>query len=155
MLPSLVRRTVAERRLLAPGDHVVVACSGGPDSVALVDVLGRLASDLGVTLLVASVDHGIRPEARAEVEGVAALAARLSLPFRALRVSVEAGTSPQARAREARYGALQELAKAEGARRIAVGHTRDDQAETVLTRLLRGASIDGLSGIPRPAGAMG
>jgi tRNA(Ile)-lysidine synthase len=147
VLLARVRRTVAERRLLRPGDRVVVACSGGPDSVALVDVLGRLSSELGLTLVVASVDHGLRPEAAAEVERVGALAARLRLPFRALRVTVGGGRSLQAAARDARYGALHELAAREKASRIAVGHTEDDQAETVLARLLRGASVDGIAGI--------
>lgn len=148
MLIARVRRTVAERRLLRRGDHVVVACSGGPDSVALTDVLARLQGELGVTLVVASVDHGLRPEAADDVAHVRRLADGLGVPFRALEVRVPAeGPSLQAAAREARYGALRQLAAREGARRVAVGHTQDDQAETVLARLLRGAGVTGLGGI--------
>lgn len=147
MLVTRVRQTVTERRLLGRGDHVVVACSGGPDSIALTHVLAKLSRDLGITLLVASVDHGLRPEAAAEVEAVGRFAGALELPFRALRVQVPPGGSMQAAARAARYEALHRLATAEGARRIAVGHTQDDQAETVLDRLLRGAGLDGLSAV--------
>lgn len=152
MVVARVRRTIAERRLLAPGHHVVVACSGGPDSVALADALARLQRELGVTLVVASVDHGLRSDAARDVEAVGELAERLELPFRPLRVEIERGGSVQAAARSARYEALHRLAASEGARRIAVGHTRDDQAETVAARMLRGAGLDGLRGIaPRRA----
>lgn len=152
MLLARVRRTVVERRLLQTGDRVLVACSGGPDSVVLTDVLATLAAELRLDLLVASVDHGLRAEAPAEVELAGALAAKLGLPFHPLRIEVEPGASIQARARVARYDALKLLAAAQGARRIAVGHTRDDQAETVLARMLRGGGLVGLSGIaPRRA----
>jgi tRNA(Ile)-lysidine synthase len=144
---SRVRRTVADRRLLEPGDHVLVACSGGPDSVALLHVLARLAPELGVSVAVASVDHGLRPEAEGEVAWVGRLAGQLGLGFHPLRVTVASGPSVQAAARQARYGALRGAAASLGARRIATGHTLDDQAETVLARLLRGAGITGLSGI--------
>ncbi len=124
---------------------MVVACSGGPDSVAMTHVLARLA--LPIELIVAAVDHGLRPEAKDEVALVSELASSLELRFVPLRVEVAAGASVQAHARQARYAALRELAGSLGATRIAVGHTRDDQAETVLARILRGASIDGLAGI--------
>ena len=153
MLPQ-VRRTVGERRLLARGDHVVVACSFGPDSVAMTHALARLAGELGVTLVVASVDHGLRVPAADEVRAAGRLADALALPFRALEVRVQGSGSVHRRAREARYAALLALARTEGARRIAVGHTMDDQAETVLSRMLRGAGLEGLSGIA-PARADG
>ncbi len=142
-----VRRTIADRRLLERGDHVLVACSGGPDSVALVHVLAALAGPLGITLAVASVDHGLRAEAAAEVEAVGTLATGLGLPFHRLRVAVGSAPSLQAQARHVRYEALLRLAAEIGAGHVAVGHTRDDQAETVLSRLLRGSSLDGLAGI--------
>ena len=116
--------------------------------------LARLSRELGVTLVVASVDHGLRPEAALEVRSVGGLAESLALPFRSLAVRIEGEGSLHRRAREARYAALHELARAEGARRIAVGHTMDDQAETVLSRILRGAGLDGVSGIA-PARADG
>jgi tRNA(Ile)-lysidine synthase len=148
MITSTVRRTVRERALLSPGDHVLVACSGGPDSTALLHVLHRLRSELGVTLCVASIDHGLRPESTSEVERVGGFASALGVPFYSARVElVKEGASLQARARELRYGALQEVARARGAACIAVGHTQDDQAETVLARVLRGAGLRGLGGI--------
>ena len=76
MLASKVRRTLRARGLVSRGDHVLVACSGGPDSVALVHVLHGLRNEIGVTLGVASVDHGLRPESADEVEQVGAFAAQ-------------------------------------------------------------------------------
>jgi tRNA(Ile)-lysidine synthase len=148
MITSTVRRTVRERELLEPRDHVLVACSGGPDSTVLLHVLHRLRNELGITLCAASIDHGLRPESADEVRQVEAFARELGVPFvaRALKVASE-GPSIQARARELRYRALQEIAAMQSATRIAIGHTRDDQAETVLGRLLRGAGIRGLAGI--------
>lgn len=127
---------------------MLVACSGGPDSTTLFHVLHRLRSELGITLCVASVDHGLRSESASEVEQVGAFANSLGVPFHAVRVDVaEEGVSLQARARELRYQVLQELARSQGATCIAVGHTQDDQAETVLARVLRGAGLRGLGGI--------
>jgi tRNA(Ile)-lysidine synthase len=153
MITSAVRRTIRERGLVSRGDHVLVACSGGPDSTALVHVLHRLRTELGVTLCVASIDHGLRPESAAEVEQVSALASDLELPFYGARVEVtRQGPSIQGRARELRYRALHEIARTQGATRVAVGHSQDDQAETVLARILRGTGIRGLGGIePRRA----
>jgi tRNA(Ile)-lysidine synthase len=142
-----VLATIRKRGLLARGERVVVACSGGPDSVALTHVLHRVRDALGVELRVASVDHGLRSESAAEVARVGEFAASLGLPFDALTVTVAAGDSLQAKAREARYAALHAVAKAHGATKIAVGHTRDDQAETVLDRMMRGSGLRGLAGI--------
>jgi tRNA(Ile)-lysidine synthase len=102
----------------------------------------------------ASVDHGLRADAAQDVEIAAAQAAQCGVSFHRLKVQVEAGASLQAQARAARYAALRELARRLGAQRIAVGHTLDDQAETVLGRLLRGASVRGLSAV-RPFRADG
>jgi tRNA(Ile)-lysidine synthase len=153
MISSKVRRTVRERELLKAGDHVLVACSGGPDSTVLLHVLHQLRRELGVTLSVASIDHALRPEAASEVERVGAFAKELGVPFYPLRVEVtRQGASIQAQARQLRYQALREIAASRGASIIAVGHTQDDQAETVLARMLRGAGLRGLGGIePRRA----
>lgn len=141
-------RTIRERALLAPGERVLVACSGGPDSAALLHVLARLAPELSIELAAASVDHGLRPGAARDVEVAAELARRLEVPFAALSVEVAAGeASLQAAARRARYEALFAEARRCGASALAVGHTRDDQAETVLSRLLRGGGALGLAGI--------
>ncbi|MGB5698109.1 MAG: tRNA lysidine(34) synthetase TilS [Polyangiales bacterium] len=148
MIVSTVRRTLQERGLVSAGDHVLVGCSGGPDSTSLLHVLHRLRNDLGITLSVASIDHGLRPESALEVEQVGAFAATLGVPFYSARVEVPSeGSSIQALARDLRYRALHEIASRRAAARIAVGHTRDDQAETVLARVLRGAGLRGLGGI--------
>lgn len=129
--------------------RVLVACSGGADSVALTHVLARLAGPFSLTLEVASVDHGLRPESAEELVAVGRFVEDLALPFHAIRLrglADEAG-SRQEVARKARYRALFALARDRGMHAIAVGHTQDDQAETVLARLLRGAGLRGLAAI--------
>jgi tRNA(Ile)-lysidine synthase len=96
---------------------------------------------------VATVDHGLRPEAPDDVAWVRALSERLGWPFVTERVEVGPTPSLQAAAREVRYEALRRLAARRGAGRVAIGHTLDDQAETVLARLLRGSGLRGLGGI--------
>ncbi|MDH3728969.1 MAG: tRNA lysidine(34) synthetase TilS [Myxococcales bacterium] len=148
MITSTVRQTLRERALVEAGDHVVVACSGGPDSTALLHVLHRLRADTGITLYAASIDHALRAESVSEVAQVGDFADSLGIPFRSTRIEVpREGASIQGRARELRYQALHEIAREMKATRIAVGHTQDDQAETVLSRMLRGAGLRGLGGI--------
>jgi tRNA(Ile)-lysidine synthase len=143
-----VRRAVStavdRRGVIVPGEHVLIACSGGPDSTALLDALARLAPPRGWRLSVAHVDHGIRSGSAAEADRVAHLAVDRGLPFRALRVNLAPGASLQDRARTARHRALRDEAARVGAGVIALGHTADDQAETVLMRALAGASPAGL-----------
>ncbi|MDB4985947.1 MAG: tRNA(Ile)-lysidine synthetase [Myxococcaceae bacterium] len=124
---------------------MLVACSGGPDSQVLLSVLHTLGAELGFQVTAAGVDHGLRPEARDELALAAALAHRLTVPFKTLQVVVPSGASRQAAAREARYAALLLCAKEHAASAVAVGHTRDDQAETVLARILRGTGVEGLA----------
>src|SRR5437660_2122580 len=143
-----VRRAVAtavdRRGVRRPGEAIVVACSGGPDSTALLDALARLGPPRGWRLTVAHVDHGLRAGSAAEADIVASHADRRGLDFTALSVSVPAGGSLQDRARSARRDALRELAARVGATAIALGHTADDQAETVLMRALTRGSPRGL-----------
>lgn len=146
-LVARVRRTLNERGLMTRGARVLVACSGGPDSAALLFALSALTSELDLVLEVASVDHGLRVDAAKDVECAHAQAQQVAVPFHALRVEVAGTGSLQAAARDARYAALRALAAQTGATRIAVGHTQDDQAETVLLRLLRGTGLPGLSAI--------
>ncbi len=140
------------------GRRVLVAVSGGVDSTVLLHLLREGATALDLELAVGHVDHGLRGAASAaDAEFVGRLAAKLDLPFLSARVapgSLRAGRPSRARptlqeaARRARYDALDGLARRTGAERIATAHTADDQAETVLLRLLRGAGPDGLGGIP-------
>jgi tRNA(Ile)-lysidine synthase len=146
---SSVQRTIAAHRLCEPGDRVLAAVSGGPDSMALLHALWELRQRLGITLEVATIDHGLRPEARREAELVRERAAALELPFHLVRVDVtRRGASLQDAARTARLHALEELAGRRGARRVALGHQADDQAETVLFRIVRGSGLPRLAGIP-------
>jgi tRNA(Ile)-lysidine synthase len=110
-------------------------------------VLAQLQAELDFTLEAASVDHGLRADAAVDVEIARDQARAAGVPFHALRVTVSTHGSLQAAARTARYDALRALAARLAASRLALGHTRDDQAETVLMRVLRGAGLLGLSGI--------
>ncbi len=144
-LRRLAERTVRDEGLFARGDVVLVAVSGGPDSMALMHVLALLRRTLGHTLVGHGVDHGLRAGAREELALAAELAYRLGVPFAITTVDVAPGGNLQARAREARHRALQDAAARAGARVVATGHTADDRAETVLLRLLRGAGPRGLA----------
>lgn len=137
------------------GEHVLVAVSGGPDSTALLAALADVARDGRLRLTAATIDHGLRgPESTADCERVAALARTLGLQFETRRATIAPGAALEDRARAARYRALGAIASEVGARCIAVGHTRDDQVETVLLRLLRGAGRRGLGGMRRRRGRL-
>jgi tRNA(Ile)-lysidine synthase len=123
---------------------VVVACSGGPDSLTLLAV----AVDRGLDPIAVHVDHGLRDASAAEPGVVAGVADQLGAGFDARQVDVAAGPNLEARARAARYAALGEAADAHDATAILVGHTADDQAETVLLAVLRGSAGPGLAGMP-------
>lgn len=131
---------------------LVLAVSGGPDSVALMWLAARWQRGLahGPLLTVVTVDHGLRPEAAREAREVRRLATELGLPHRTLRWR---GAKPKAglpaAAREARYRLLVQAARAAGASHVLTAHTRDDQAETLLMRMLRGSGLAGLSAMAR------
>jgi len=135
------RRFADATRDLEP--PAVVACSGGADSVALL----ALAADAGLAPFAVHVDHGLRDGSRAEAEHVRRLTSRLGSRFQAARVSVAPGPNLEARARDARYAALERARVDVGAGVVLVGHTADDQAETVLLNVLRGAAASGLAGM--------
>ncbi len=154
MLIAAIKDTIRRYGMLNSGDRVVVAVSGGPDSVCLLSVLHALSGELGISLHVAHLDHRFRgAESANEALFVEKLAKKLAIPATIENIDVpalcrERGLSAQAGAREARYAFLDRIARATGACRIATGHTAADQAETFLMRLLRGAGSSGLSGIP-------
>jgi tRNA(Ile)-lysidine synthase len=152
--PSLVtiaRRALTGEAKLARGSTLLVATSGGPDSMALLDVVVRLQKTLGIGVVAHGVDHGLRAEAPAELD-LAELHAKASgVPFGRTRVTVEPGGNLQARAREERLRALLAAAKKVRATAIATAHHADDRAETLLLRLLRGAGPAGLAVLPARA----
>jgi tRNA(Ile)-lysidine synthase len=149
-----VRRTIERYDMLRPGERVLVAVSGGPDSTALLTVLHRLAPESKLDLHVAHLDHGWRGRGGArDAEFVRRMAVRLGLPVTVGHIGPQvwqarAGrqSSREARAREVRTRFLSETAREIGAHKVALGHTRNDQAESFLLRLLRGSGARGLAG---------
>ena len=134
------------------GGSLVVAVSGGPDSTALLLALTELQSSLGLRLHVAHLDHGLRSDSPADASFVRDLARELGHPCTVERGDVaahrrERRLSPEAAAREVRYAFLGRVAREAGADAVAVAHTRDDQAETVLLHLVRGGGLAGLRGM--------
>jgi tRNA(Ile)-lysidine synthase len=157
VLPDLVRNTVEAHHLLGRGDRIVVAVSGGPDSVALLDVLAQMREEWRLTLCVAHLNHQLRVEADEEAEFVRALAAEYDSPVIIESTDVRALAASEKRslehaARNARRAFLVRAARSAKANRIALGHHADDRVETVLMRILRGTGIDGLAGIRPIAG---
>lgn len=143
------------RDLFGPGDRILIAVSGGPDSVALLSVLVSLAPAWNLTLRVAHINHGLRgEEAEADARFVSALCERIGVTCRCERVDLsgpdgrQKGRSLQESAREARYATLRRLAETWGANKVALGHTADDQAETLVMWMLRGSGTAGLAGMP-------
>jgi tRNA(Ile)-lysidine synthase len=131
---------------------IVLAVSGGPDSIAMMWLAARWRSTLarGPRLIAVTVDHGLRTEAAGEARNVKRLARTLELPHRTMRwTGDKPKTGLPAAARTARYRLLAQAARASGATHILTAHTRDDQAETLLMRLLRGSGVSGLAAMAR------
>jgi len=153
-------KTIRSYDMVSPGDMILAAVSGGPDSVFLLHLLVRLKGKLGIRgLAVCNLDHGLRGrESREDSLFVKRCADRLGLRFIHKRVKLKSrgakGLSTEELARDARYGFFNEAAARAGATVIATGHTLDDQAETVLMRFIKGASLKGIVGIS-PARAHG
>jgi tRNA(Ile)-lysidine synthase len=154
-LPPLAAAVAAALRSAGTpvrGEKLVVALSGGPDSVALLDALSLLARPLGLRLVAAHLDHGLRAGSADDAAFCVSLCQSLGVPIRAgsadvrARAAREGGGIEQAARRE-RYAFLRRVCREETAAAIAVAHTRDDQAETLLLRLLRGAGAPGLAGM--------
>ncbi len=157
-LHNKVVRALRARALLQPNQSILVAVSGGPDSVALLSVLHQLAPAWNFSLTIIHCNYGLRgAESEGDASFVTDLCRRLNLPclVRSLNIpSPHAGLSSslQARARELRYRLFRDLSVELGVDRVALGHTADDQAETVLLRMLRGAGLRGLAGMPHSRG---
>ena len=147
LLPA-VKSYIDRHGMIRPGDGIVIGVSGGPDSVSLLDLLDRLRDAIDMSLYVAHLNHQLRGAASdADQQFVTDLAAERDLPCFTGRATVSAARSPEAAARDARLGFLNEVMRDTRASRVALGHTRSDQAETVLMRLIRGAGPTGLGGI--------
>ncbi|MEV5436750.1 tRNA lysidine(34) synthetase TilS [Streptomyces sp. NPDC052682] len=135
---------------------VLVACSGGADSMALASALAFEAPKLGIRAGGVTVDHGLQPGSGLRAEEVVLRLRELGLdPVESVAVTVGREGGPEAAARDARYAALDSVAERHGAAAVLLGHTRDDQAETVLLGLARGSGIRSLSGMAAVSGAAG
>ena len=145
-----IATALRERCGVQRGDRLLVAVSGGADSVALLLALHALAAQRhwSLRLHVGHVNHHLRPEAAAEQQFVQQLAASLDLPFHHADIHpAEAPGNIEAMARHMRYAVLRDMANAAGATVVATAHHADDQLETMLMRLIRGASVHGLAGM--------
>lgn len=149
-LVTLVRRCLERECELGDRPRIVLGVSGGLDSTTLAHVLAGLRAALNLELLVVTIDHGLRPEAREETARVEAFCRALDVPCEVHRLDLAPGGNLQERARDARRSLLLERSRAvHGADGlIATAHHTDDRAETVLLRLLRGVSLEGLAVLP-------
>lgn len=153
-LEKKVLRTIKNEQLIRPGQKVIVAFSGGPDSLCLLHLLHRLSFRLGFCLHAVHVNHRLRPEAADEEVAVKKMAIKMGIPLTVCRINVEKirkenkQMSIESAARSGRYRALFMIARRENASCIATAHHRDDRIETLLLRLLTGSGTDGLKGIP-------
>ncbi len=150
MILDRVRNTIKKHRLLARGDKVVVGVSGGPDSLVLLYLLNSLSKELKLTLHVAHLDHMLRSGSSGDRAFVEELARKLRLPVTSAEINVKESAkrgSIEEIARQARLGFLFRVARNIKAEKIALGHNLDDQAETVLMRILRGTGLYGLAGM--------
>ena len=152
LLENVVRETIRKYQLLEKGEKVLLGVSGGADSVCLVDVLCGLAEELQISLMVVHVDHGIRETAARDASFVRELAERRGLLFYLEQADVPAlrakwHCSEEDAARRARYDAFRRVMEVSGADKLALAHHRDDQAETLLLHLCRGAGLRGMAGM--------
>ena len=150
MMLDKVKNTIKRHNLIEKGEKVIVGVSGGPDSVALLYLLNSLKKQLRFSLHIAHLDHMLRKDSYKDREFVEGLAEKLRLPITTAQINVKElikKGSLEEVARKARLGFLFRAAKELDADKIALGHTQDDQAETVLMRILRGTGLYGLAGI--------
>lgn len=147
------KKIVEKERLARPGDKILVAVSGGPDSVCLLHLFWRLKKTVPLALCAVTIDHGLRASSAKEARKVEALCKKLSVPLvkESIPVRKHAAAnklSTETAARDLRYKVLEAAARELKCDRIATGHTANDNAETVVMWLIRGTGTDGVSGIP-------
>lgn len=150
---SVVRSNIIENNLIVQGDNIVVGVSGGPDSMALLYALLEIKKEIGFNIIIAHVNHGVRgADALADQVFVEGIAKDLNLTYHFKNVDMvlygkENKISAEEAGRELRYGFFREILKDVGGGKIAVAHNKNDQAETLLLRIMRGTGLDGLAGM--------
>ncbi len=145
-----VQQAIVDNHLLKAGDHVLIGVSGGPDSMALMHILKGLRYELGIQISVAHLNHNLRKNSARDENFVRTRASRLNLKFSSgsIRIKKSPGRSSlEEAARQARFDFLIHTAKKLKANTVALAHTRDELAETVLMRILRGSGLEGLRSI--------
>jgi len=148
-----IRLFVRQKELVSAGDNLLLAVSGGADSVCMLYTLNEIKEELGISLYVAHLDHGLRgKESAGDARYVAELSQKLGIPAKVEKRDVKAyqkekGVSLEEAAREVRYAFLKEIADSFGCSKVAVGHTRDDHVETILMHIIRGSGTRGLKGL--------
>jgi tRNA(Ile)-lysidine synthase len=148
MLPSRVAIAISLHHVFEPGERVVVAVSGGPDSLALLSILREILPAVPLHLTVAHFDHGWRADSADDRDFVASMSATWGYAFHTARAADDTPRTESA-ARTARYAFLRQTAADTGSTAIALGHTQDDQVETLLLHLLRGSGSRGLGAMRR------
>jgi len=150
MILDKVKKTIKRYELIDKGDKIIVGVSGGPDSLTLIFLLNSLKKEFKISLHIAHLDHMLRKDSYKDRKFVERLAHKLKIPLTVAKVDIKelakAGSLEEI-ARNARLGFLFKVARDIKADKIALGHNLDDQAETVLMRIIRGAGLYGLSGI--------
>ncbi|MBS4031857.1 MAG: tRNA lysidine(34) synthetase TilS [Clostridiales bacterium] len=152
-MKNKVLQTIKTYNMFPPGEKVLLAVSGGPDSLCLLHVMHDIAAALNITLHVIHINHRLRPESASEALFVKKQGCKLGVPVTVCSVDVrglkqKGGYSVQDAARRARYAVIRITARRVGATRVATAHHRDDRVETLLLRMLHGSGLDGLAGIP-------
>ena len=153
MLEQEVLKIIQQYDLVETGDKIIIGVSGGPDSVCLLHILGKLSSDLNISLFAVHINHMLRGEESNEDERyVTELCSRLSIPLTVKKIDIkkisqEKGISLEEAGREIRYLEFELEAQRHSAEKIAVAHNKNDQAETVLMHIIRGSGLDGLKGM--------
>jgi tRNA(Ile)-lysidine synthase len=149
-LEAKLKETISKHNMLSRGDYVLLGLSGGPDSTCLLSLLSNLVDEFELTLSAMYIDHGLRPdETPDEIRSCTALCTKLGVSFSVEKIELDKEKGNlQESARDNRYWKLEVEALQAGANRIALGHTLDDQVETFMMRVLRGAGPAGLAGIP-------
>lgn len=147
-----VKEAIKKYHMLESGESVVVAVSGGPDSIALLKVLETLSDEYGLTLITAHLNHGLRVEADREAQFVREISKEMGIKFECKTVDINflrkgTGKSIEDSSRDVRYHFLNDIAKTYHAHKIALGHHLNDQVETVLINFLRGSGPGGLKGM--------